>query len=429
MLARSPALAIESPVAGAVGPGERMRWLLLSLTGVCGAIVFIEPSPYELVSLVTIAVFALGGLVLTPRIAPLAVLLLLLNVGYSLSASAVIGETGVAVWIVTSWYLAITAIFFAAMLGSNTAARLDAVTRGCMVAAAIASVVAIVGYARIFPGLDDTLLLYERARGTFKDPNVLGAFLIFPGLLALQRVMVGNLWQSLRGSLLFALIGAAILLSFSRAAWGQIVYTSVVAMFLTFVTARSPSLRLRVVLLSVTGIVVVALFLVALLSIDSVANLFQERARLEQSYDMGAQGRFARHVLGAVFALDRPLGIGPLQFNKYFPEDPHNSFLNAFMAGGWLSGACYPVLVALSLFYGLRAALTPSPWQQTTITVFAAYFGIATESVIIDSDHWRHAFMLLGLLWGLVAATQRYVAQERIGGPAAMAHPMPALAR
>jgi hypothetical protein len=122
--------------------------------------------------------------------------------------------------------------------------------------------------------------------------------------------------------------------------------------------------------------------------------------------------------MGAIFALDVPLGIGPLQFNKYFTEDPHNSYLNAFMAGGWLSGACYPALVALTLFYGLRCALTRTPWQSTAIIVYAGYFGIVTESVIIDSDHWRHAFLLLGLLWGLIAATRRYVARAdaRDGG-------------
>ena len=35
-------------------------------------------------------------------------------------------------------------------------------------------------------------------------------------------------------------------------------------------------------------------------------------------------------------ALDLPFGIGPLQFHTYFPEDTHNSYLNAFMSGGWL---------------------------------------------------------------------------------------------
>ncbi len=90
------------------------------------------------------------------------------------------------------------------------------------------------------------------------------------------------------------------------------------------------------------GVAAIALLLAALLSIDAVANLFKERVSLDQSYDVGEMGRFGRHVLGALLALDVPLGIGPLQFSKIFPEDPHNSYLNAFMSGGWLSGVCYP---------------------------------------------------------------------------------------
>jgi len=59
----------------------------------------------------------------------------------------------------------------------------------------------------------------------------------------------------------------AILLSFSRAAWGQVVYCSLVVLALTFVTTRSSSHRLRLVLLSVTGVVVLTGFIGALLSI------------------------------------------------------------------------------------------------------------------------------------------------------------------
>jgi len=147
-------------------------------------------------------------------------------------------------------------------------------------------------------------------------------------------------------------------------------------------------------------------FVGALLSIDVVAELFKQRASLEQSYDVGEQGRFARYALGAVFGLDKPFGIGPLQFSKYFPEDTHNSFLNAFMSGGWLAGACYPALVLLTLLHGFRATLVRTPWQQTTIIVFAGYFGVATESFIIDTDHWRHTFLLMGLMWGLIVASR-----------------------
>ena len=60
-----------------------------------------------------------------------------------------------------------------------------------------------------------------------------------------------------------------------------------------------------------------------------------------------------------------PFGIGPLQFHKNFPEDPHNSYLNAFMAGGWLSGFVYLTLVLTTLLLGLRHVFVRTPWQPT----------------------------------------------------------------
>jgi hypothetical protein len=421
MIARSPAPSFEAAAFSTATPGvtistERLRCALLWLTGMSGAIVFIEPSPYEVMSFLTMIMFVIGGLTLSPGLMPLGVLLVLINVGYSISGWTVLDDERVAPWLFTSWYLAFTALFFAAMLGVNTKARLDALTRGCLIGGVIASLAAIIGYFRIFPSLNDLLLLYDRARGTFKDPNVLGAFLIFPTLLALQPVFSGTFRQAAKSAMLLGLLVPAILLSFSRAAWGQIAYTAVIMLALTFITTRSPSHRVRIVLLSVTGVVVLAAFIGALLSIDIVADLFKQRASLEQSYDLGAQGRFARYWLGAVMALDRPIGIGPLQFAKFFPEDTHDSFLNAFMSGGWLSGACYPVLMALTLAFGLRATFVRTPWQQTTIAVFAGFFGVVSESIIIDIDHWRHTFLLMGLMWGLIAATQRYA--RRANAPA-----------
>jgi hypothetical protein len=104
----------------------------------------------------------------------------------------------------------------------------------------------------------------------------------------------------MKGVVLLGLFVPAILLSFSRAAWGQVVYCSLVVLALTFVTTRSSSHRLRLVLLGITGVVVLAGFIGALLSIDAVADLFKQRASFVQSYDLGEQGRFARYARGAV---------------------------------------------------------------------------------------------------------------------------------
>lgn len=389
-------------------PTERVRCALLWMTGASGAIVFIEPSPYEVLTLLSMVVFIVGGLTMSRTVLPMVVLLVLINIGYSISTATVIDDPAVTPWLITSWYMALTAMFFAAVLSDNTEERLKAITMGCVAGGVIASAAAIFGYFRVVPSLNDLLLLYDRARGTFKDPNVLGAFLIFPGLLCLQMVITDGFSRAAKGAAIYGFILVAVLLSFSRAAWGQTAYAAIAMLLLTMITTRSSSQRLRIVMFSIVGVGVLAAGLMVLLSLDSVAQLFKERASLHQSYDVGAQGRFARFGLGAILSLDYPFGIGPIQFHKYFPEDTHNSFLNAFMAGGWLTGACYPALVFLTLGSGLRAVFVRTPWQQTTITVFSGYFGVATESFIIDTDHWRHAFMLMGLMWGLIAANRNY---------------------
>ena len=404
---------------------ERLALTMLWLMGAACSLVFIEPSPYEIATLLAIATVAIAGLTLRPELLPLMFLLILTNIGYTVSSYFLLNETKILIWVITSWYLAFSAVFLAAALTTNTQARLDMLMKGIVVAGVIAAIAGIVGYFRVIGALNDLLLLYDRARGTFKDPNVFGAFMVLPALISLQYVISSRFWPSVRHAVLFGLFSAAVLLSFSRAAWGQLAFAAPMVLFLTFITSPSPNQRLRIVMLTIAGIGAVALFLAGLLSLEAVSNLLKERLSLNQSYDVGETGRFARHVLGAVLALDVPLGIGPMQFPKIFPEDPHNSYLNAFMSGGWLAGVCYPTLVLVSLFYGMRAVSTRTPWQRMTIVIYTAYFATMAESVIIDSDHWRHAFMILGLLWGLIVASRAYASGGSPKGNAALAHPQP----
>jgi hypothetical protein len=404
---------------------ERMRGALLWLTGFAGAIVFMEPSPYEVASLLTIIVFAMTGLALRPALMPLIVMLLLYNTGFSLAVIQVIDQPRVLTWVAVSWYLSATAIFFAAMLGTNTVERLSLLMRGTIAAAAVSSVIAILSYFRLLGPISDLFLMYGRAHAAFNDPNVLGAFLILPAMLALQRVLNGRFADAARASLLLGLIAIAVLLTFSRAAWGQLALTTALLLFLTFVTSRSPNERMRIVLITIVGMVVMALVFMALLSTERVADLFKERASLDQSYDVGPLGRFGRYILGAELALDRPFGIGPLQFHKSFVEDPHNTYLNAFLSGGWLSGVVYLTMVATTVLLGFRHVFLRTPWQATYIAVYCAFIGTVVESVIIDSDHWRHYFLLLGVIWGLMAVSR---SARRVSMPpaSALAHAHPA---
>jgi hypothetical protein len=379
---------------------------LVWLVGASGAIVFIEPSPYELVTLVAAVVFFATGLRLRLVFVPLLLLLFLINLGYSIGALPVIDKSEVATWVATSWYMAMTVVFLAMVLSEDTAARLGMLRQGLIAGALVAACAGIAGYFNVVPGEHDLLTLYGRARGTFKDPNVLSAFLILPTLFVLQSVVSNRL--RLRSMIALGILALAILLAFSRAAWGGVAITSAFVLGLMVLTSQSRAQRSRIIVMSVIAVAIVVMLVTVLLSVDSISELFKQRASLDQSYDEGRFGRFGRHILGADMALDLPFGIGPLQFHRYFPEDTHNSYLNAFMSGGWLAGVCYAALVFITVIIGFRHVFVRVPWQQAYIAIFAAFLGTVGEGFIIDTDHWRHFWMMVGAMWGMFAAAQGY---------------------
>jgi hypothetical protein len=392
---------------------------LVWLAGASLAIVFIEPSPYELVTLLATVIFLATGLRLRLVFMPLLLLLFLINVGYSIGATLLMDKPEVASWIATSWYMAVTVILFAAVISEDTAARLDMLRRGLIVGALVASISGIAGYFNLVPGGYDLLTLYGRARGTFKDPNVLSAFLILPALFVLQSVVSDNFRKSFRSAIALAVIALAILLAFSRAAWGGFALTSAFMLAMMVLTNQSRAQRSRIIVISMVAVIIVAMLVAVLLSFSQIDEMFRQRASFDQSYDEGRFGRFGRHALGAEMALDLPFGIGPLQFHNYFPEDTHNSYLNAFMSGGWIAGVCYPALVFVTVIMGFRHAFMRVPWQRAYLAIFAAFLGVVGENFVIDTDHWRHFWMMLGAMWGMFAAAQRYKATAEDQAPVA----------
>ena len=67
-------------------------------------------------------------------------------------------------------------------------------------------------------------------------------------------------------------------------------------------------------------------------------------------------------------------------------------------------------MTVITLVIGLQFVFVATPWPQTYTAVYAAFFGVFGESAIIDSNHWRHYFLLLGLTWGLMTASRSYLA-------------------
>jgi len=276
------------------------------------------------------------------------------------------------------------------------------IRKAYILAAFIASLLGIAGY---FGNVSTDLLLYAgRARSTFKDPNVYGPYLILPLLLIIQTVI----YRGFRPLTVMAggVILLGLFLSYSRGAWGNFVFASILMVVLMFITTPSIRFRARIGVLAIVAAMAVVGMLAVLLSVGSVTKMFAERAELVQSYDVGAGGRFTTQLRALGQIMDFPNGLGPLQYAHYFGLDPHDDYLNAFYSNGWIGGVAYPTLVLVTLFAGFRALLVRTPWQPYLIAVYAAYVGSISEGAIVGTEHWRHYYLLLGLVWGLTAATE-----------------------
>jgi 4-amino-4-deoxy-L-arabinose transferase-like glycosyltransferase len=182
---------------------------------------------------------------------------------------------------------------------------------------------------------------------------------------------------------------------------------------LTFLTARSPALRQRIVLLTVIGVALVVVLLIAALSIPAVREVFEVRASLSQEYDIGQTGRFGDQLRSIPMLLDLPFGFGPLQYRNHFEGvDPHNVYINAFASYGWVGGLSYVTLTIVTLFLGWRLVFQRTPWQNEVIAIWSSLFFQILQGFQIDTDHWRHFFLMLGALYGLLAATRLRLARQ-----------------
>lgn len=389
--------------------GNGALWLAAFLSG----FVIEEPAPYELYMALLTVVWLACGLKLRREFGPLIICLMLYITGGIASVPIANDFGDASMYMAVSGFLAITAIFYAAILAEKPE-RFRIIQNGYMVSAVLVSSVGIAGYFQLFPGAE-YFTLYDRARGTFKDPNVFGPFLVLPTLLIIQKLLRESVLKNVLLLLPLTVLLLGIFLSFSRGAWGVLFAGVLVVYFLALVTEQGNRRRMRLIMLGLTGVLAVFALLAAALSIDTVAEMFEQRARLVQDYDSARLGRFARYALGFQLVMEHPLGLGTLGFRNYFPEDTHNVYLKSFTTYGWLGGVTYIVLALWTLSAMVPLLFKSRPWTGFTHCVFAVFLAHLILSVIIDTDRWRHMYMLYGLAWGLIAADRIATRQSRSG--------------
>jgi hypothetical protein len=384
---------------------ERILLAVLFITVFASSVAFIEPSPHDgLMGLLAFTCVIAGVRFERTLLVPL-LLLLIWNIAGLSSLTQVLQYEKTLQYSGTSVYLGVAALIFACLFANNTMSRLTTMRVAYVATACFAAILGAIGYFNAFPGAAEMFAKIGRANGAFKDPNVFGPFLIWPALFTIERLLVRRIALSdfvVTGIILFGL-----LLSFSRGAWFHFGVSTVVMIGLVFLTAPDHKTRFRILTLTAIAVATLAALLVVLLSIDSIGGMFKERAHLIQSYDVGSGGRFRLQEIALSSVLTFPNGMGPFEFARVHGLQQHNVYLQAFLVYGWVGAMAYFLLLITTIVVGLRYSFARMPWQPYMITAVAVFIGEVAEGFVIDTDHWRHFFLLLGIIWGLAAATSR----------------------
>lgn len=370
-----------------------------------------EPAPYELIMVIQIGIWFLLGLKISRTVAPLLVMLLTFNMSGLFSMFVMKDMSEAPMYFAVSTFLALSSVFYAAII-ENDHRRLNLIFKAWVAAAIITSLLGVLGYFNAFPG-SHVFTRYNRAMGAFQDPNVFGPYLVAPLLYLLYRLLTGPLMKApllIAGILVLAL---GIFLSFSRAAWGLLIFAGIALVIVMLLKERTTAFRFKILAIAGGAAIFLVLALAIALQFPQVSELFTNRAKLVQDYDGARLGRFERHKIGFLMAMERPLGLGPMAFGKIFGEDEHNIWLKTLTTYGWLGAITYQIMIWSTLWFGFRYMLRERPWQAYLMVAWVMILGHAIIGNVIDTDHWRHFYLLLGIVWGCMALEHRFIRSQR----------------
>ncbi len=403
-----PGFATAQRALGRAVTHGRAKGLLDKLVAVwifSGGLVLVEPSPYELMFVIVLPLALFAGLGLFRS--TLGILAMLVAfIPFALIAVFQVKFTPISTalqFAIVTVFMFMTSYFVANYVAESTIKRVRLIVNAYTIIAVICALIGTLAYLGLIPGAD-VFVLYGRAKATFQDPNVFGPFLVLPAAYALQRVLLLRGRASLWAAVVYLILFVGVFVSFSRAAWGHLAVTSVVVLVLCFWLEAWAHDKVRILILSLVGAAGLVLALGGLLSIPSVAKLFETRTE-SQDYDSGSTGRFGRQAYAFDIALAHPWGIGPAEFhNMRVIEEPHNTYVSVLHVYGWGGGAMYYLFAISTLWRGLSTVFRPSPFRPLMIPLVATFSMLAAEAAIIDIDHWRHYYLIAGLIWGVSSA-------------------------
>lgn len=376
-----------------------------------GGFVTFEPAPYELVLAAFLGVSLLLGLRIPVSILPILIPVFTFALGGIISSFQIEDYYRGMIYNAVTLFLGLTSVFFAILIAKEMG-RLRLIFRVYVVAAAVTSLLGILGYFGI-PGFD-IFTRYDRAQGAFADPNVFAPFLIAPILYLIYGIMNRSITMlPIRAAFLFVILLGEFL-AFSRGGWGVTTLTALMFYCLLLLNEPKAQVRAKYILMGVAGLGSLIVAVVIALQIDAIAEIFVQRAQVVQNYDGARLGRFARHAIGFELALSSPWGIGNLEFGHIYGEDEHNVYLRSLMSYGWIGFVSWMTIILWPLIVGFKMLFLNRPWLVYFQICYVVFLGHLMLAWVIDIDHWRHVYLLLGMIWGCILLEKKHQKDKKL---------------
>lgn len=393
-----PPIAAQ-PRVGARPIPSALYWLVALAVG-SSFYVAIEPAPTDLLFMLLFAVVLIArGIRFPLDLNPL------LSVGVlGFFASSVLSilaaqEVDVAVfylsvttYLLITWYLVVT------LLATYGTPMWDLIRRAFLVAATIAALIGLVSHFSTI--LQDYLSVQssygERARGSFKDPNVYSPFLVAALILVINHMITRRLLSAVSISLL-CLFSVEILGAFSRGAYVNAAVSLLIYFALHLFVMPRREWLVRWLILGLVGLPAVMAVLLIFLNVSGLEDFLWDRVRMHE-YDAK---RFGTQSLAIDSIGVTPLGFGPGQSDLTLGYSPHNLFLRVAAENGLFAILFFLLFLAITCWTCLRGMWRRGPYQDVYACCFAILLGVLTNSLVIDTLHWRHFFLFLAIPTGL----------------------------
>lgn len=261
---------------------------------------------------------------------------------------------------------------------------------GTTVSAVLNAILVVGGFFGL--GLPISVLEYSlRGVGFFKDANVYGPFVALAAFWILDQTLQPPYRLSRTGLLLLLsgllVFGAA--LSLSRAVWICIFLSGCI--YFGFLLLHAPR-KGAVLLIFMLAFGMVTLFLLQTFGLGDYISWHWQI----QAYD---EVRFGVQKAGFISGFTRPLGIGPGGL-----PDAHSLYARTLAEHGILGLASLGLLIGALVFPLAKRAWTDRDEirELSAYILLAIIIGQLVNSLVIDSIHWRHLWVILGITWAFL---------------------------